>query len=204
MIRFILFCGLMLHIAVAVWNGFFGPSLGAEGDALRFHEEAIYYSNNLGQFEYITGWIYAYGLGIFYRIFTDHLFFGSMISVMAWLWSAIVLLRIMKLTDQNESRTAILIAIFSFWPSILFNTSVTLRESFEALSVALMAYSAVKLIYKNENSWTSLISGMILGSVLHGTLLIFSIVTLSFIIYYNFIFINRTWIWNICHWKRGI
>jgi hypothetical protein len=186
MIRFILFCGLMLHIAVAIWNGFFGPSLGAEGDALRFHEEAIYYSNNLNQFEYVTGWIYAYGLGILYRIFTDHLFFGSMTSVMAWLWSAIVLLRIMKLTDQSESRTAILIAVFSFWPSILFNTSVTLRESFEALAVALMAYSAVKLIYKNENSWTFLISGMVLGSVLHGSLVIFSIVMFSFIIYYNF------------------
>jgi hypothetical protein len=184
MIRFILFCGLMLHVGVAVWNGFFGPSLGAEGDAVRFHEEALYYSNNLGQFEYVTGWVYSYALGFLYRIFSDHLFFGSMISVVAWLWAAIILSKTMKLTDQNEKLIAIVLALFSVWPSILFNTSVTLRESFQSLSVMLIAFSVVKLICENRPPWLTLIFGMALGSVLHGTLLVFSSAVFFFVLYH--------------------
>ena len=34
--RIILF-GLIVRIGVAIWNSFYGPSLGAEGDALTFH-----------------------------------------------------------------------------------------------------------------------------------------------------------------------
>jgi hypothetical protein len=184
MIRFILFCGLMLHVAVAVWNGFFGPSLGAEGDALRFHEEAIYFSNNLGQFEYVTGWIYAYFLGFLYRIFTDHLFFGSMISVFAWLWSAIIIKQIMEMINQSPKQTAIVLIFFCMWPSVLFNTSVTLRESFQVLAVNLMAYSVIRLIVKNKLSWLPLIGGMALGSVLHGTLLIFSSAVFFYVLYH--------------------
>ena len=42
--------GFFLRFLVAVWNGFFGPSFGAEGDALMFHDVALHVSNT-GVFE---------------------------------------------------------------------------------------------------------------------------------------------------------
>lgn len=184
MIRFVLMCGLLAHIAVAVWNGFFGPSLGAEGDALVFHQEAIYYANNLGRFEYVTGWVYAYVLGLLYRIFSDHIFFGSMVSVAAWFMAATLLNRTMKLLDQSTARTAIVIAIFSFWPSAVLNTSVTLREAFQVLAINAVLFGALSSFWKGKGQWAWLFFGMALGSMLHGALLIFSGAMFFYTMYY--------------------
>jgi hypothetical protein len=184
MIRFALFLGLLVHVVIAVWNGFFGPSLGAEGDALAFHQEAVFYANNLGRFEFVTGWIYAYFLGFLYRLFSDHLFFGSMVSVVAWFGSALLFVRIMRLLDQASPRIALALLLFSFWPSVALNTSVTLRESFQVLAVNLIAFGAVGSFSKDKGHWFSLFLGMALGSVLHGTLLVFSGLVFFYMMYY--------------------
>ncbi len=174
MVRFVLFLGLAAHISVAVWNGFFGPSFGAEGDAVNFHNEAVYLANHLRDFEYITGWIYSYFLGVLYRIFTDHIFFGSMISVTAWFISAIIFIKTMKALNQPESRIAIATLIFSFWPSALLNTSVTLRESFQTLGISCIVYACIMFILEKKNNWALLVFGLVISSVLHGALLVFS------------------------------
>lgn len=183
MIRFFLFLGLCLHIAVAIWNGFFGPSLGAEGDALAFHNEAVYFANNLGSFEYITGWVYAYFLGAMYKFFGIHIFFGSMISVFAWLLSAIYLIKALNLLDQSKKTIAMVIFVFSIWPSAVLNTSVTLRESFQTLSVILILYGAIGTFKEGKKQWAILLLGMALGSVLHGALLLFSGAMFFYLVY---------------------
>jgi hypothetical protein len=183
-VRLALFLGLAAHIAIAVWNGFFGPSLGAEGDAVNFHNEAVYYAYNLGNFEYVTGWIYSYILGIFYRIFTDHIFFGSMISVAAWFTSCIVLIKTMRTLNQNDYRIAVSLLIFSLWPSALLNTSVTLRESFETLGISFVIYGSIISFWQKNNGWLLIFFGMAMISVLHGALLAFSGIMLLFLFYY--------------------
>ena len=64
--KFILI-GFFLRLLVAIWNGFFGPSFGAEGDAIVFHEIATEVASQ-GVFDtkFNIGWIYAYFLGIIY------------------------------------------------------------------------------------------------------------------------------------------
>lgn len=183
MIRFILFCGLMIHVAVAIWNGFFGPSMGAEGDAIAFHDEAIYYANNLGSFQYVTGWVYSYFLGILYRTFSEHIFFGSMISVLGWYISALYFIKTMNLLNLKHNKIIYALLLFSIWPSSVLNSSVTLRESFQALSVIMMLYSSVSILKNSNISWITLLFGMALGSVLHGALLIFSGAMFLFVIY---------------------
>jgi hypothetical protein len=183
-VRFALFLGLAAHVAIAIWNGFFGPSLGAEGDAVNFHNEAIYYANNLGHFEYITGWIYSYFLGILYRIFTDHIFFGSMVSVVAWFASAIILTKTMRSLNQTDNRIALAVLIFSLWPSCLMNTSVTLRESFETLGIGFIIYASILTFWQKGDRWILLVVGMMMISVLHGALLVFSGAMLLWLLYY--------------------
>jgi hypothetical protein len=182
-VRLALFLGLAAHIAIAIWNGFFGPSFGAEGDALNFHNEAIYYANNLGNFEYTTGWVYSYFLGIMYRIFTDHIFFGSMISVISWFISAFILIATMRFLDQTDSRIALALLAYSLWPSALLNNSVTLRESFETLGVSCIIYASLLCFWHYKNKWVLLIFGMIVCSVLHGALLVFSAASLIWLLY---------------------
>jgi hypothetical protein len=182
----------MAHVAIAIWNGFFGPSFGAEGDAVRFHEEAVYYANNLANFEYVTGWVYSYFLGILYRVFTDHIFFGSIISVFSWLISAIILIKTMDVLEFSKNRMFFVVILFSLWPSALLNTSVTLRESFQTLGINCMIYSSILIFWKGKNTWPVLLFGILLASALHGALIVFSAVCLIFLLYqlsefrYNF------------------
>jgi hypothetical protein len=183
-VRFALFLGLAAHIAIAIWNGFFGPSLGAEGDAINFHNEAVYYAHNLGKFEYITGWIYSYFLGVMYRIFTDHIFFGSMISVSAWFVSAIILINTMRSLNQTDDRIALAVLIFSLWPSALLNTSVTLRESFQTLGINCVIYASIICFWQKNNKWLTMTFGITLISMLHGALLMFSAAIFLWFLYY--------------------
>jgi hypothetical protein len=182
-VRFVLFLGLAAHVAIAIWNGFFGPSFGAEGDAVNFHNEAIYYANNLGRFEYVTGWIYSYFLGFLYSIFTDHIFFGSMISVFAWFMSAVLLTKTMKILNFNNGAMIIAILIFSLWPSAVLNTSVTLRESFQTLGISCIVYASIAIFWKQSNKWIILIIGILISAPLHGALLLFSSFCLVSLLY---------------------
>jgi hypothetical protein len=183
MIRFILFFGFLLHVAVAIWNGFFGPSLGAEGDALNFHNEAVYYANQLGSFQFRTGWIYSYFLGFLYKIFSNHIFFGSMVSVFAWYISALYFIKTMNLLNFEHNKIIYALILFCIWPSALLNSSVTLRESFQGLSIMIILFSSIS-IFKNRNiGWATLFLGMALGSVLHGSLLVFSAAVALFVFY---------------------
>jgi hypothetical protein len=182
MIRLVLLFGLFLHIAVAVWNGFYGPSFGAEGDALAFHEEAVYYSQSSSDFQYITGWVYSYFLGLLYSVFSDHIFFGSMVSVAGWLWSAIIFVKIFEYMETPRAKIALAMLLYSIWPVALLNTSVTLRESFQALSVSMILYAGILIIFDNKNKIFTLLTGVFIGSILHGALLSYSSVMLMIIL----------------------
>ena len=59
--------GFALRFLIAVWNGFFGPSFGAEGDALLFHDIAVQFSQ-FGVFDakFNIGWVYSMFLGSIY------------------------------------------------------------------------------------------------------------------------------------------
>lgn len=184
MIRFAIFVGIALHVAVAVWNGFFGPSPGAEGDAVKFHLEALYYASNLRQFEYITGFIYSYFLGILYRVFSDHIFFGSIVSVIAWWISAIFLTRTLQNLKCSEKRIAFIIFVYAVWPTALLNTSVTLREAYQALAIHMIVYASINCFWLRKNSWITLFLGMALASVLHGALVAYSGVMFILTVYY--------------------
>ena len=66
--------GFVLRLLVAIWNGFFGPSFGAELDAGKFHLAAVEVAQNPYLDEFRTGWIYTDVLGLFYYVTTDSVF----------------------------------------------------------------------------------------------------------------------------------
>ena len=113
--KFILI-GFFLRFLVAVWNGFFGPSFGADGDALMFHDVALYVSNT-GVFEakYNIGWVYSIFLGSVYYLTLNSIFIGSLLSCFAWLISAIVLnksIQLLGIHQKYRNRALFFYAIF--------------------------------------------------------------------------------------------
>lgn len=180
-INTIILIGFIFRLSIAIWNGFFGPSFGAESDAVSFHETAVFLSKNLSQAEFSIGWVYTVFLGGVYFFTGDSLFIGSFLSCLAWLISAIFLLRITKILNIERENTRWILLIYAILPSSLLYTSVTLREAYQLLFITLAVYAALKIIINNTKShWLLLVLSLIGASVLHGALMAFSILFLGF------------------------
>lgn len=171
-ITLIVFFGLLSRIIISIWNGFFGPSYGAELDAQSFHQAAVDIATSSTYFEFEIGHIYSWWLAFWYKIFTPSLFLGSILSVFVWLGSAYLLSNILSLVKASKKIKIMAMVIFSFWPSSLIFTSVTLRESYQLFFITVVFYSALKIYLKgNQAYWIYLVAGVFGAGVLHGGLL---------------------------------
>lgn len=171
-LTFWIWTGFLLRISNAIVNGFFGPSFGAGQDAIWFHMQAIEYSKNLVFNEYITGLIYPYILGVIYFLTTDHLFIGSVLSVLGWLVSAFILVRIMRILSFDMSIQWKAMFFYSILPSSVMYTSITIREPFQLLFVNLAIYAALKIYcQKSVIHWLTFAFSIAGMGVLHGALL---------------------------------
>ena len=191
--KFILI-GFFLRFLVAVWNGFFGPSFGAEGDAIVFHEIAVEVAS-LGVFDtkFNIGWIYAYFLGLIYQLTTLHsIFFGSLLSCFAWLISAIFLNKSIKLLQVQKKHRDMALIIYALIPSSILFTSVTLREVYQLLFVNIFIFSSLMiLIKKNHKFWFLLIFATIGMGGLHFGLVLYAIFGAVLTLYLTSIKRNR-------------
>ena len=183
----LIWLGFYLRICVAAWNGFIGPSIGAGGDASTFHMVAVLHSYNLDidkigmdstsiYYPLKIGWMYPYILGVFYAFTTPSLFLGSFLSVVVWVASAFILVRIMQLLLFNKSSQFTIMLIYALLPSSIVHTSVTLREPYQLFLVNLSVYAVLK-IYMNKSFfyWSVLLSAVISMGVLHGALFVFGV-----------------------------
>ena len=128
-------------------------------------------------------------LGLIYKISFDSIFLGSLISIFAWFISAIIFLKMLDIINVNKSLKILALAIYSFWPSTLFFTSVILREPFQLLFFNLAVFSFLKIILQNKVKYNILffISLTVLP-LLHKMFLLYSIIFLFF----YFIFLIST------------
>jgi hypothetical protein len=173
----VIWLGLILRIAVALWNSFFGPSFGAANDAAGFHEGAVAYSKGLN-FSFYHADVYMYVMGsTFYRWINDSLFFGCLLSCMTWLASSFVLLKMMRLLSLSAFSQFQAMFIFGLLPSAILITSVTLREAYQLLALNLSVYSALQ-IYMNKSNiyWFLLLVSVGLMGLLHWALLMAGLV----------------------------
>ena len=165
-IHLMLSIGFFLRVCVAIWNGFWGPSIGAEQDAISFHRAAttIYlYAQPFKKIDsiamvhpdfhpgsHVLGHIYSQILGVIYFITTNSLFIGSLVSAIVWMASAIILIKILQSLSADKSSQFKAILIYALLPSSILFTSVTMREPFQLLFVNLAIYSAIKF-YLNKS-----------------------------------------------------
>ena len=183
--RLIIF-GLFLRILISFWNAYFGPTLGAEGDALVFHSLAVDYSNDMVWDKFRYGWIYSFGLGILYFLTVDSLFLGCLLSCFVWLLSAIILDKTLALLQINKVSRNWALFIYAVLPSSVLFTSVTLREVYQLLFVTLAIYSSLKIYLKdNRGHWIFLILAVIGMSIFHVGLVAFGLFLLVLVYYFQ-------------------
>ena len=172
MVKLTLWLGFFLRLANSFVNGFYGPSFGAEDDAFGFHVNAVTFINqSLVMDPFVPHLLYSYILGIFYSITTDSLFLGSALSTLAWLVSAFILVRIMRILSFKMSNQWRVMLIYALIPSSLMYTSVTLREPFQLLFINLALYAALKIYFHRSIShWLVLFLAVVGMGALHGAL----------------------------------
>jgi hypothetical protein len=177
----VIYIGFLTRLMIATWNGFFGPSPGADMDAQGLFGFAVEVSKNL-QFETFTiGYTpYINVLGTIFHYTIPSLFLGSVISCFAWLWASHVFLKILDLMGATSRAKFQAAVIYSFYPASVFLTSVTLREPFQLLFLTLSVYCMLK-IYKTGNPlrFITLVTYVSLMGVLHGAYLITGIAVLG-------------------------
>lgn len=167
--RFFILLGFLARVGVAIWNGFYGPSIGAELDALSFHLEAADHADDLSFGGFRMGWIYSDILSIFYYVTIPSLFVGSLLSCVAWLFSALLLgscLRILRVARRMRVNAML---VFAFLPSSVFLTAVTLREPYQLLFVNLAIYGYLQVYFNGASRhWVTLIIAIVGAGSLHG------------------------------------
>ena len=145
----IFLAGLLLRIAVSVWNAYFGPSFGGEGDALSFHEFAVAAAaGHVDERDFTTGWIYPSLLALIYQITTPSLFIGGLLSAVAWWLSAFVLLKLCRVVAVSDRALPAIALIYALLPSSFLVTAITLREAYQMLFVNLMMLFGLQLVHR--------------------------------------------------------
>ena len=148
---------------------------GAGMDARGLHGFASDVSQNLTFDPLMIGFTpYTNSLGLIYYLFTDSIFIGGLMSCFFWLLSAILLLKTLRAFNVNDKYIVIIFFVYSFLPSSILFTSITLREVFQLFFINLSLYSYSQ-IYLNRRYFFYLpfFAGIILMSTLHGALLLF-------------------------------
>jgi hypothetical protein len=134
------FC-LVLHHAVVFLNVYIPDAYtfhlrGAELAALPEPEWSFVTSNG--------GKNYTHFLGLLYRAFGASLLFGKELSVLAFVLSCVLLVKLVDHLDLRRFRVGIIL-LFGLLPSAVIFRSVALRESWQALFFLLSVYCTIRL-----------------------------------------------------------
>jgi hypothetical protein len=174
----IILIGFFLRAIVAFWNGFFGPSPGADLDAMGMHGFASDVAKT-GDFEgFNIGFTpYTNILGLIYRYTFDHIFVGSLLSCFIWWLSAHLVYKSFVLLSTEKKKIQTALWIYTLIPSSIFMTSVTVREPYQMLFVNFAIYFCLKIFLKRGFlNWPFLILSILAAGFLHGALLAFGII----------------------------
>lgn len=130
---------LAMHHVVALINTYLFTFKGADADANRFNRIAVEWAAS-GKLS-VTGGaeFYQQLLGIFYRIFSPSHLFGEELSIIAFLFSCLVLIKLIHLINLKKYQVGLLL-MFGLLPTNLVLCSVTLRESYQILFFMLAVY----------------------------------------------------------------
>jgi len=134
-----LFFMLTAHHIVALINTYLFTIHGADADALSFQRLAVEWVTS-GRFAVAVGAeFYQQLLGIFYRIFGPSHLFGEELSIMAFLFSCLIFIKLIHILNLEKYQIGLLL-MYGLLPTNLVLGSVTMRESYQILFFMLAVY----------------------------------------------------------------
>jgi len=138
---------LLLHHFMAIINAYFFTFPGAEPDPVNFQGLAIEWAAGGKLLLSVGTNFYAQLLGIFYRIFEPSQLFGEELSILAFLLSCFILIKIIELLNISKY-TVLLLLIYGLLPTNLIFCSKILRESYQILFFMLSVYWGLRFHLK--------------------------------------------------------
>jgi hypothetical protein len=130
---------LAMHHVMALINTYLFIIHGADADAVRFHRLAVEWAGN-GKLSITVGAeFYQQLLGIFYRIFSSSHLFGEELSIIAFLLSCLIFIKLIHILNLEKYQIGLLL-MYGLLPTNLVLGSVTMRESYQILFFMLAVY----------------------------------------------------------------
>lgn len=129
--------------------------------------------------------IYVLILGTIYRLFYPSLLFGEELSILAFILSCIILIKLMDLLELKKHRPYV-IALYGFLPMQIMLSSLVMREQWEALFFMLSFYWGLRYHLKSEKIGVLLcaIFGIAMG-LLHYALMIYAFFFIPFFLFWK-------------------
>ena len=164
-----IWAGVSVRVALAVWNATTGPIFGSDADAINFHRFATGVARgDIRPGTPMISFAFAYALGLIYRMTGPSQLVGSLISCAAWWFSAVVFRRILTLLSVPATALFAAVATYALLPSSAIWTSTTLREPYQLVCVNLIALGALRLLSGGGRwAWLVLIAATLTGFFLH-------------------------------------
>jgi hypothetical protein len=181
---------LLVHHGAALANTYLFTLPGAEADAIWFHNRGKLFNKK----EFISmhlpeGLEFAVGstfyvkfLAFFYKFGGGSHLLGQELSVLAYLLSCLVFVRLLDLLNMNRYRIW-LVLLYGLLPSGVIFGSVTLRESFEVLFFMLGVYTGLR-VYMRPAKWASVMcmaSFFVMG-LFHQLLLFYAVFAVALVL----------------------
>lgn len=138
---------LVMHHLVALTNIYIFTIKGPDADAGKFHRLAVEWVDR-GEWSLKVGAeFYQQLLGIFYKIFGPFHLLGEELSIIAFLFSCLVLIELIDLIDFTKYRVGLLL-MFGLLPTNLILGSVTLWESYQILFFMFSVYWGIRFRFE--------------------------------------------------------
>ena len=171
-IRRVVLAAVIVRSAYSIANVLVGPIFALDFDAVAFHLEATRFAQGAGiSVGLINGWVYSAFVGTFYKVTGGGLLLGQQLSVLAVVFCAATVVRILRLMSARPSRTKWVLVVVLLLPSTIVYTSGTLREAFEQLFFLLTTELALRTIDRPQLRTVALMGlTTLLGASLHGAL----------------------------------
>jgi hypothetical protein len=137
--------------AVSLTNAYHSTIYGADLDAYTFHLRAQDVASSVA-----GGWreefnffgdgatTYVFFIALFYRLLGDSLLVGQTLSVLAYVLSCLLLVKLAGLLGLARYKVPILL-VYGLLPTTVLYGSITMRESYQMLFFLGVAYWAVRL-----------------------------------------------------------
>ena len=177
-LKFIIFVGFVIRLIYAIRIDYQGVGDGLELDAEGFYLRMVIISRT-GIFEELAVGeaLMLNTIGTLMSLFGDGVFIGCFFSCIAWLVAGLCFVGSLNLTNADDKTKMIAIMLFSFWPTAIHYTTVTLREPYQLMFASAALYAALSLFRtRNALYWPFLLLCLIGTGATHGGLAAFAVV----------------------------